>query len=285
MIAHLHFGNICNMACGYCINRVRNELCMTRQVAQATVRFLNAAGVDVVILQGGEPTVWPQAVDCARALTCSRLKVLTNGLLSDKLAAIIDAAAGKQVTVTVSVHHDYWLAQRDAYAAAVLADCRLLTAAGARFNVKLLVDVEDMRTSEEIFAWATANVDQARLNVDLVRRSETETERFRTLLALRRSNVMWPLVNQLNPALLTDRRENVFYGKPCQYFVNFMVVQANGDVYSSLCAQRVLGGNVLDDGFKLTPSTVICEQATVGCAGDCYTCNGIRLQGSNGDIL
>ncbi len=284
MIVHLHFGDVCNMTCSYCITRVHVKQCMTSHVADAAVRFLNSAGVDVVILQGGEPTVWPHAVNCARALTCSRLKILTNGLLSDKLAELINAASDKQVIVTVSVHHDYWLAHRNEYVTAVLTDCKLLTDAGVDFNVKLLVDVEDMQTSTEIFAWAVANIDHTRLNVDLVRHSETETERFRTLLALRRNKVMWPLVNKLNPALLTDRRENVFYGKPCQHFTNFMVVQANGDVYSSLCAQRVFGGNVVDK-FTLTPSTVICKQATVGCAGDCYTCNGIKLRGSNGDVL
>ena len=285
MHIHIHFVNVCNMRCSYCING--NSVTpgiqefMNKNVLDAAVNFVNRFTGANVYVQGGEPTVYPHVVELVQNLKCEKLYIVTNGLLDDKLFAIIDNChAVRELDVSVSVHHEYWNAHQPLYAAALLRDNAMLIkfAAAERvtsFNFKLLVDYHDMTTTADIAQWLFSNIDDAHVLVRHVRRTETTEEFMRTYLAARRN-----LPSCVCEALMADPSNdqlvhgNPFYGKQCKQFSNFAVIYHDGRVCSSFCPQALTADQLITaPQFVLRPCTVICQQKVHGCFDNCMCCN------------
>jgi MoaA/NifB/PqqE/SkfB family radical SAM enzyme len=164
--------NHCNRACPWCSTysspRGGTWLCVEDYVAR-----LPAHGAFEVQLEGGEPTIHPQFLECVRLARehprCTRVVVCTNGVVlprrRDGLLAWL-ARVGAPLTVKVSVNHH--LLDRDPGLLALCASLRDLVAelGGDRLlviNVRLRRGVEDddarvLRAVEEAGLLPHANV-------------------------------------------------------------------------------------------------------------------------------
>ena len=284
MYVQIHFGEICNFRCSYCINgnfRVPDDkyTCMSVDVLAAAIEKLNRMdNITTVGLYGGEPTVYPHIMTAVSELRAGRITLLTNGLLCDKFAEIVNV--DRKFSIDVTVHDEYWRAHREEYAKALLVDYDVLCAnrQHVNFSMKLLIDLNDMDATADIADWLTAHVDMHDVSVYHVRRTETQEEFVKAYIAAKRR-----LPEVFYRKLVHTTREmavgNPFYDKPCEQFVNYLIIDANGYVHSNLCKQAITSRQLITDpAFSLTPCKITCNQKVIGCFDNCMYCHGLEFE-------
>jgi hypothetical protein len=256
----------CNYRCTYCTQRFKEDRGRwSRDTPRFLAAFARLPGRWEIKLSGGEPFVHPTLLDIVRGLARlgHRVSVVTNfSAPEDRLAAFVDAAAGRAGVFSCSLHLDYvdefaafidkaaWLAARLAARAdpSLPAPHVCVTTVATRAVHPRLPDLAARFRA----AGVTFKIQPEKQDRDVI---EYTPEERALLLSLGGHN-------------LTGEIKHDFSGLPCWSGARYFILDDAGEAYRCYPARRYRierMGSFLDPGFRLADAPSPCLYRACNC--------------------